>query len=82
MTACFDSRIRFIMFKVEFHLVTQSRLSFRSGIPICSCVDSSLCVAVVLLWKNSTIALTLSTAGWITFRVFLTIILIVCARHG
>ncbi|MEQ2196174.1 hypothetical protein XENOCAPTIV_025664 [Xenoophorus captivus] len=67
---------------MEFHLVIQSCLSLSSGMPIYCWVNFSFAVAVVLLWKNSTIPFTLSRVGFITFRACLTNRLIVCARHG
>ena len=82
MTASLDSRIRFSIWKVEFHLVIHSCLGLSSGTPICRWVDLSFSVAVVLLWRNSTITFTLSTVGLITFRASLTNRLTVFARPG
>lgn len=79
--ASLQSRILFSMWKVEFHLVTQSCFSFNSGMPICLWVDLSFSVAIGLLLKNSTMAFTLSTVGFTTFRASLTSKLIVCARQ-
>lgn len=81
-TASLDSRIRLSMCKVKFNLITHSCLSLSLGMPICHWVDSSFSVAFELLRKNSTIAFSLSTLGFITFKTSLTNRVIVCARHG